>query len=232
MWAGWVADTKSERISRVCALLPPFAPSCPTHQIDTMRATVVGLSKNAYIYLPVSPLVPVVVAFALKNKSTLKEWDTPLSESDKFSTTDLEPFESTSFCSLSPHASDHPSGGPAVPNSSEQGQSRSRRWSGSSSPSRPPAKRMRAAALDMGPLGEFIPLVLLDPSRAMLYMLTTIHSSPITSRRPLLSPPIFSHRHLPVRHLTLDLLLLCRFRHRLRLLSRPSSRRLMPALPG
>jgi len=137
-------------------------------QMPKARESPECLLKNAYIYLPVPPPAPLAVALSLKNKSTLKEWDTrsPLSESDKFSTADLEPFESTSFCSLLPHANDHPSGGPAIPNSSKQGRSRR---SGTSSPSRPPAKRMRAAAeLDTRPLGELIPLVL-DSSRAMLY---------------------------------------------------------------
>ena len=99
---------------------------------------------------------------------TIKEWDTRPSVSEKSSIADLELFGSAVFCSQHPRP-------PAVLK-----EGRIRRSSGSSTPRRPPTKR-RKVEEDMGPLDELIALVL-DPSRAMLYMLTTIYQAPLHSR--------------------------------------------------
>jgi hypothetical protein len=124
-----------------------------------------GFLNNAFIYLPAPPLVPAAAALAT---CTMKEWDTRPSGSEKFSIADLEPFGNTLFCSQ--HSCP-----PAAPK-----EGRNRLWSGSSSPTRPPTKRKRVEK-DIGPLDELIPLVL-DPSRAMPYMLTTIYQAPLHSR--------------------------------------------------
>jgi hypothetical protein len=181
----------------------------------------IGFFKNAYTYLPAPPPVPTAAA---PTSSVVKEWGTRSSDSEKFCTTDLNPFESRLFCSLRSYP---PVGGdPAVPRVS-----RDRRWSlGSSSPSRPPTKRAKVVEVDTGPLDELIPLVLDDPSRAVFHMLTKVpHQSPIMFLRP-------STRRIPVHcrvpRLTFALLLSCRFRHRPRLPSRPYSRPCMPVLAG
>ena len=182
----------------------------------------IGFFKNAYTYLPAPPPVPTAAALT---SSVPKEWGTRSSESEKFCTTDLDPFESRLlFSSLRSYP---PAGGdPAVPRVS-----RDRRWSlGSSSPSRPPTKRAKVAEVDTGPLDELIPLVLDDPSRAVLHVLTKVpHQSPIMFLR-LSTRRIPAHCRVP--RLTFTLLLSCRFRHRPRPPSRPCSRPCMPALPG
>jgi hypothetical protein len=98
----------------------------------------------------------------------MKEWDIRPSVSEKFSTADLEPFKSALF--YSQHSRP-----PAVLK-----EGRNRRSSSSSTPRQPPTKRKKVEE-DMGPLDELIALVL-DPSRAMLNMLTTIHQAPLHSR--------------------------------------------------
>ena len=178
-----------------------------------------GLFKNAYTYLPAPPLVPTAAALM---SSIAKEWGTRSSESETFCTADLNPFESALF-----HLRSYsPVGGDAtVPRGG-----RDRRWSlGSSSPSRPPTKRARVE-VDTGPLDELIPLVLDDPSRAVLHMLTKVHQSPIMFLHPS-TRRIPAHCRVP-RRLTATLLLSCRFRHRPRLPSRLYSRPCMPVLPG
>jgi len=181
-----------------------------------------GLFKNAYTYLPAPPLVPTAAALT---SSIAKGWGTPSSESEKFCTADLNPFESALFRlrSYSPVGGDA-----AVPRGG-----RDRRWSlGSSSPSRPPTKRAKVE-VDTGPLDELIPLVLDDPSRAVLHMLTkVVHQSPIIFLR--LSTPsrrIPAHCRVPRSTATLHLLP-CRFRQGPRLPSRLCSRPRMPVLPG
>jgi len=185
-----------------------------------------GLFKNAYTYLPAPPLVPTAAALT---SSIAKEWGTPSSESEKFCTADLNPFESALFRlrSYSPVGGDG-----AVPRGG-----RDRRWSlgSSSSPSRPPTKRAKVE-VDTGPLDELIPLVLGDPSsRAVLHMLTKVlHQSPIMF--PHLSTPsrrIPAHRRVP-RSTAATLLLLswCRFPRGPRLPSRLYSRPCMPVSPG
>jgi hypothetical protein len=99
---------------------------------------------------------------------TIKEWNTRPSVSEKFSIADLEPFRSALFCSQHSRP-------PAVLK-----EGRNRRSSDSFTLRRPPTKRKRVEE-DIGPLDELIALVL-DPSRAMLYMLTTIHQAPLRSR--------------------------------------------------
>jgi len=151
---GW--RTPNARDSGVCAHHSHIS-CCSTHQDPRL-----GFLNNAFIYLPAPPLVPAAAALAT---CTTKEWDTHPSESEKFSTADLEPFGSTLFGSCLP----------AVPK-----ESRNRLRSSSPSPMRPPTKRKRVEE-DMGPLDKLIPLVL-DPSRAMPYMLTTIYQAPLHSR--------------------------------------------------
>src|SRR6266852_2762521 len=92
----------------------------------------------------------------------LVQWDTRPSVSEKFSIADLEP-----FCSLHTRP-------PAVLK-----EGRNRRSSGSFTPRRSPTKRKKVEK-NMGPLDELITLVL-DPSRAMLYMLTTTRQAPLHS---------------------------------------------------
>jgi hypothetical protein len=116
--------------------------------------------SNAFIYLPAPPLVPAASALVT---GTMKEWDTRPSVSEKFSIADLEPF-----------CSQH------TPPPAVLKEGRSRRSSGSFTSRRPPTNRKKVEE-DMGPLDELIALVL-DPSRAMLYMLTTIHQAPFHSR--------------------------------------------------
>jgi hypothetical protein len=98
----------------------------------------------------------------------MKEWDTRPSVSEKFSIADLEPFRSALF--YSQHSRP-----PAVLK-----EGRNRRSSEGFTPRRPPTKRKKVEE-DMGPLDELIALVL-DPSRAMLYMLTTMRQAPLHSR--------------------------------------------------
>jgi hypothetical protein len=100
----------------------------------------------------------------------MKEWDTRPSVSEKFSIAGLELFRSALFYSLHSRP-------PAVLPVKE---GRNRRSSGSFTPRQPPTKRKKVEE-DMGPLDELIALVL-DPSRAGLYMLTTIHQAPLHSR--------------------------------------------------
>ncbi|KAI9513476.1 hypothetical protein F5148DRAFT_1155943, partial [Russula earlei] len=139
--------------------------------------------KNAYMYFPAPPQVPVATALASDLNSTIEEWDTRPSESEKFSTAELALFESTLSCSLLPSHSP-PSGEPqtTAPNVNED---HNRTWPDVSSPSRPPAKRIK---LDMGPLGELIP--------APHYVPAPLKSSPpslplvpLDGRLPLLPVP-------------------------------------------
>jgi len=123
--------------------------------------------SNAFIYLPAPPLVPAASALVT---GTMKEWDTRPSVSEKFSIAGLELFRSALFYSLHSRP-------PAVLPVKE---GRNRRSSGSFTPRQPPTKRKKVEE-DMGPLDELIALVL-DPSRAGLYMLTTIHQAPLHSR--------------------------------------------------
>ena len=180
-----------------------------------------GLFKNAYTYLPAPPPVPTAAALT---SSIAKEWGTHSSESEKFCTANLNPFESALFCSWRSHS---PVGGDAiVPRGG-----RDRRWSlGSSSPSRPPTKRAKVE-VDTGPLDELIPLVLDDPSRVVFRMLTKVHQSPIMFLH-LSTRRIPAHRRVRVPRLTFTLLLSRRFRHGHRLPSRLYSRPRMPVLPG
>ena len=134
-----------------------YIPWCSIHSDPRL-----GYLNNEFTYLPTPPLVTAAAALAT---CTIKEWDTRPSESERFSTADLEPFENTLFCSQ--HSCP-----PAV---SKEGRNRS-----GSSPRRPPTKRKKVEE-DMGPLDELIPLVL-DPSRAVLRVLTTVHQAPLHSR--------------------------------------------------
>ena len=95
--------------------------------------------------------------------STMDEWDTRPSVSEKFSIANLEPF-------YSQHT--------PPPGVLKEG--RSRRSSGSFTSRRPPTKRKKVEE-EMGSLDELITLVL-DPSRAMLCMLTTTYQASLHSR--------------------------------------------------
>jgi hypothetical protein len=189
---------------------------CP---VFDSRDLCLGGFKNAFTYLPAPPPVPTAAALTSGGHGSMKEWGTRPSESEESCVADLDPFESMMFCSLRPCP---PVGEPTV---SKGG--RDRRWSlGSSSPSRPPTKRVKVEA-DTGPLDELIPPVLDDPSRDIV--LHAYDGPP----SPIMFPPL-STRRVPrwrLPHLVFTLLS-CRFRHKLRLLSRPSSRPHMPALPG
>ena len=209
-----MADPKSKRISGLGTRL--WAPFPIFLGLDSLNLCL-GLFKNAYTYLPAPPLVPATAALA---SSIVKDWGTSPSESEKFSTADLDPFESMLPWSLHSCA---PVGDATFPK--ERSDRRSSR--GSSSPSRPPTKRVRVE-IDTGPLDELIPPVLDDPSRDVLYAYDD-PPSPITFL------PLSSHGipHCPLNPLHLMFTPLShRSRHKQRLPSRHSCRLYMPALPG
>jgi hypothetical protein len=188
---------------------------CP---VFDSRDLCLGSLKNAFTYLPAPP--PVPTAAALASGDSVKEWGTRPSESEEFCAADLDPFESMLSCSLRSYP---PVGEPTVPKGG-----RDRRWSlGSSSPSRPPTKRVKVE-VDTGSLDELIPLVLDDPFGDVVPYAYDEPPSPI------MFPPLSSHR-IPRRrlhHLMNFTPLSCRFRHKPRVLSRLSSRPHMPALLG
>lgn len=145
--------------------------------------------NNAFIYLPVPPLVPVVGA--LLTGGTMKEWDTRPSVSEKFSIVELEPFESALF--YSQHSRP-----PGVLK-----ECRNRRSSGSCTPRRPPTKRKKVEE-DMGPLDEIIAPITFPllsshriPHCPVFHLIFPLLSSlfrPKTSLRLMLS----SHPYIPV----------------------------------
>jgi hypothetical protein len=213
---GWQIPKPAEPLVRArdCGHHSPYFPVLYSPDL------CLGRFKNAYTYLPAPPPVPTAVALA---SGIVKDWGTRPSESERFSTADLDPFESMSFCSLRPW----PPVGDGDSTASKE--SRDRRWSqSSSSPSRPPTKRAKVE-VETGPLDELIPPVLDDPSRDVVLYAYDDPPSPITF------PPLSSHW---IPHCPLDpphwmfTLLSCRSRHKPHLLSRLSSRPCMPALPG
>ncbi|KAI0252849.1 hypothetical protein BJV78DRAFT_1199395 [Lactifluus subvellereus] len=103
-----------------------------------------GFLRNAFTYLHPPPLV---LTTAGPTVDELKEWNTHPSESETYSTADLQPFESVPFCSPHPR--------PNVRNVAVPVEDRNRRWSVGSS--QPPTKRMKVE-VDTGPLDELIPL--------------------------------------------------------------------------
>jgi hypothetical protein len=122
-----------------------------------------GFLRNAFTYVFSPPLASTTADVP---SSAVKEWNTRPSESEIFSTTNLQPFESTL---VSPPPSKPLIVHPAVP-----AQDRNQDWL--DDPLQPPKKRMK---VDVGPLDELIPLVH-DPSSARSHFAHDKPSSLIT----------------------------------------------------
>lgn len=172
------------------------------HVSDILNATslFLGFLGNAFTYVFPPPLASTT---ADVSSCAVKEWNTCPSESEIFTTNNLQPFESTLF---NPLPSQPLIGQPVVPV-----QDRNQHWL--DDPPQPPKKRVKVN-VDVGPLDELIPLVHY-PSSTRCH-LTHDDPSSLTTFLPLLMHKL----HCLILHLIYIPRPLCLFHPRQRLPSR------------
>jgi hypothetical protein len=136
------------------------APTLLNFQVINAFDSHLAFLRNAFTYLHPPPLVSTAVS----SPAAVREWNASPSESEIFSTADLQPFESAVFFSSHPGHDNRDVADPV------EVEDHNRSWLVGFA--QPPAKRMKMPAieLDTGPLNKLIPLVY-DPSKPCSFCL-------------------------------------------------------------